>query len=138
MQSRQVLWLCGLLAVSGCGEDFFDDTQLPDAEGEGEDDADEEDEPVQVRAESRSGVDGNHVVAELDGSEMNELCGWASASYSALLGEDLTRTCTLFAGGYGTTAEECSLLVDACVADLEVTGFVEESDGCAAAKSVLS
>jgi hypothetical protein len=130
MQSKQVLWLCGVLAVGGCGEDLFDDSRVPDPESEDDGD-DAQDDSEHVPALSRSGLDGSHVVGELDGAEASALCGWASASYGALLGEDLGQTCTLFAGGYGANAEECALLVDACVTDLQASGFVDtESASC--------
>src|SRR5690349_4023565 len=129
MRSKQVLWLCGVLAVGGCGEDLFDDSQAPDPEAEEQpDDTDADDGTGHVPAESRSGVDANHVVGELGSDEVSALCSWASSSYRTLLGADLGQTCTLFAGGYGSNAEECSQLVDECVTDLKTSGFADEGD----------
>jgi hypothetical protein len=63
---------------------------------------------------------------------MGEFCAWSSASYEQLLGKDLGQTCTLFAGGFGANAEECSSLVDDCVDKLEAEGFSDEDDACRA------
>lgn len=121
MQLKNAVGMCACLLVTGCGEDFFDDAEPPDSEAER--DSEDGDDTHDVPAGSRSGVDKEHTAGDLNNAEVQSLCSWAATSYEALLARDLQQTCTLFAGGFGGSAAECSLIVDECVEEFEAVGL---------------
>jgi hypothetical protein len=121
MQLKNAVGMCAWLLVTGCGEDFFDDSALPEPEAER--DIDDGDVTHEVPEGSRSGVDKEHTAGDLNNAEVQSLCSWAATSYEALLRKDLQETCTLFAGGFGGSPAECSLIVEGCVQEFEAVGL---------------
>jgi hypothetical protein len=121
MQLKAAVLMCSWLLATGCGEDFLEDSGPSDSADD--DEPADEDSDEQLPAGSRSGVDNQHTAADLNNAEVQSLCGWAASSYQALLSADPQQTCTLFAGGFGGSPAECSLIVEECVDEIETVGL---------------